>query len=71
MLPGKTIDEPCPVEYVELVTRNGLVVLTPARIHCADAVRAKLAGLELTEHDVRDAVTWAREASATSASGRK
>ena len=63
--PEKTTDEPGPVEYVEVVTRSGLVVLTPVRIQAAEAVRARLADREVTEQDVRDAVTWAREASAT------
>ena len=65
-LPGKHADERGPVEYVELVTANGLVVHTPVPIRRADAVRAKLAELDLTARDVRDAVTWAREEMATS-----
>jgi hypothetical protein len=32
------------------------------RIQRADAVRAKLAALDLTEQDVSDAVAWARKA---------
>ena len=36
-------------------------MLTPVRIHRADAVRAKLADLGITEADVADAVAWARE----------
>ena len=63
---GKHADEPGPVEYVELVTANGLVVHTPVPIRRADAVRAKLAELDLTAQDVRDAVTLVREAMATS-----
>jgi hypothetical protein len=49
-----------PVEYFEVVARDGQVVLTPVRIQRADAVRAKLTLLKLTEQDVADAVTWAR-----------
>jgi hypothetical protein len=49
-----------PVEYFEVVARDGQIVLTPVRIQRADAVRAKLTLLELTEQDVADAVTWAR-----------
>lgn len=48
------------VEYFEVETRNGQVVLTPVRIQRADAVRAKLAELDLTEQTIRDAVNWAR-----------
>ena len=58
-LPKHITDELGDVEYFEVETRNGQVVLTPVRIQ-ADAVRAKLAGLDLTEHTVRDAIDWAR-----------
>ena len=64
-LPEKTSGELGPVEYVEVVAPNGQVAQTPVRLHRADAVRARLAELGLTERDVRDAVTWARETSAT------
>ena len=50
------------VEYFEVEIRNGQVVLTPVRIQRADAVRAKLAELDLTDQTIRDAVIWAREA---------
>ena len=50
------------VEYFEVEVQNGQVILTPVRIQRADAVRVKLAELDLTEQDVRDAVSWARKA---------
>ncbi len=50
-------------EYFDVQTRDGQIILTPVRIQRADAVRAKLAELNLTEQDVADAVTWARRAS--------
>ena len=40
--------------------RDGQIILTPVRIQRADAVRAKLAELALTEADIADAVAWAR-----------
>jgi len=40
---------------------NGRIVLTPVRLNRADAVRAKLADLGLTESDVAQAVAWARK----------
>jgi hypothetical protein len=49
-----------PVEYFDVQTKDGQIVLTPVRIQRADAVRAKLAALGLTEQDVVDAVSWAR-----------
>jgi antitoxin component of MazEF toxin-antitoxin module len=47
-------------EYFEIKVENGQIILTPVKIQRANAVRAKLAALELTEQDITDAVTWAR-----------
>jgi hypothetical protein len=52
------------VEYFDVQTRDGLVILTPVRIQRADAVRAKLAELDLNEQDISDAVAWARQSTA-------
>jgi translation initiation factor IF-1 len=49
-----------PAEYFDVQTRDGQIVLTPVRIQRGDAVRAKLAELDLSEADIADAVTWAR-----------
>ena len=46
--------------YCEIRAEDGQIVLTPVRIQRADAVRAKLAELDLNEHDIADAVAWAR-----------
>ena len=51
-----------PTEYFEVEVRDGQIILTPVRIQRADAVRAKLAELNLQEQDIDDAVTWARQA---------
>ena len=48
-------------EYFEIKVENGQIILTPVKIQRADAVRAKLAALKLTEQDITDAVTWARQ----------
>lgn len=48
-------------EYFEVEARDGQIILTPVRIQRADAVRAKLAELDLSEQDVADAVKWARK----------
>jgi hypothetical protein len=48
-------------EYFEVEVKAGQVVLTPVRIQRADAVRAKLAELNLSELDVADAIAWARQ----------
>lgn len=60
-LPKSITKELGPVEYFDVEIQNGQVVLTPVRIQRADAVRAKLAELNLTEQDVSDAVAWVRK----------
>lgn len=47
-------------EYFEVSVEDGQIILTPVKMQRADAVRAKLAELGLTEQDVADAVDWAR-----------
>ena len=66
-LPKSVTQAVGPAEYFDVQTRNGQIVLTPVRIQRGDAVRAKLAGLGLTETDIGDAVAWARGASPESA----
>jgi hypothetical protein len=48
-------------EYFDVKVEGGQIILTPVRIQRADAVRAKLAALDLSEQDVADAVDWARQ----------
>jgi hypothetical protein len=52
------------VEYFDVQTKDGQVILTPVRIQRADVVRAKLAELDLNEQDIADAVAWARQSTA-------
>ena len=59
-----------PAEYFDVEARNGQIVLTPVRIQRGDAVRAKLAELDLRQQDIVDALAWART-SATSKNSRK
>jgi hypothetical protein len=47
-------------EYFDVQVVNGQIVLTPVRLQRGDAIRAKLAELNLTEQDIADAVAWAR-----------
>lgn len=51
-----------PAEYYEVTAQDGRIVLTPVRIQRSDAVRAKLAELDLTDSDIADAIAWARDA---------
>jgi len=47
-------------DYFDVEVRAGQLILTPVRIQRGDAVRAKLAELDLTPDDVAAAVDWAR-----------
>jgi hypothetical protein len=60
-LPKTVTDAVGATEYFDVEIRNGQIILTPVRIQRADAVRAKLVELKLSEQDIADAVTWARK----------
>lgn len=60
-LPKSVTNEIAPTEYFDIKVENGQIILTPVKIQRTDAVRIKLAALNLTEQDVIDAVAWARE----------
>ena len=59
-LPKKVISDFPGALYFDVATDHGRIVLTPVRVALADAVRAKMAELGLSEADVADAVAWAR-----------
>ena len=61
-LPKNVVDAVGAAEYFDVETRNGRIVLTPVRFQRSDAVRAKLAELDLQEQDIADTVAWARQA---------
>jgi bifunctional DNA-binding transcriptional regulator/antitoxin component of YhaV-PrlF toxin-antitoxin module len=48
------------VTYFEVQTDGGRIILTPAHLGSANAVRDKLARLGIKAADVADAVAWAR-----------
>ena len=50
-----------PAQYFDVEARNGQIILTPVRIQRGDAVRAKLAELDLSESDITAAVAWSRK----------
>ena len=60
-LPKRMLDAVGQPTYFEVEVEKGRLVLTPARIGLADAVRRKLDTLGLSESDVHDAVAWARK----------
>lgn len=59
-LPKKVVEQVPGVDLFQVEARNGRIVLTPMRLQKADAVRAKLRELGITERDVAEAVKWAR-----------
>ena len=59
-LPKAIVQAVGDADYYDVSTENGRIILTPVRIQKADAVRTKLAELGITEDDVQDAITWAR-----------
>jgi len=61
-LPKAVLSSCAGISYFEVTEDNGRIVLTPVRINRADAVRATLADLGITETDASDAVTWSRKA---------
>ena len=46
-------------EYFDVKVVDGQIILTPVKMQRADALRAKLASLELSDRDIYDAVNWA------------
>lgn len=69
-LPKAAVEAAGNAEYFEVEARAGQLVLTPVRIQRADAVRAKLAALELGDEDLAAAVAWARQAGPTRRTAR-
>ncbi|WP_220800383.1 AbrB/MazE/SpoVT family DNA-binding domain-containing protein [Mitsuaria sp. WAJ17] len=56
----KSVTEPLgPVQYFDVQTRGGQIVLTPVRIQRGDALRAKLAELALSPKTLQAALSWA------------
>ena len=70
-LPKSVTEAVGATEYVDVQTRDGQIILTPVRIQRGDAVRAKLAELQLSEADIADAVSWARSKVPAKKTGRK
>ncbi|AFZ54768.1 AbrB/MazE/SpoVT family DNA-binding domain-containing protein [Cyanobacterium aponinum UTEX 3222] len=60
-LPKSITKEVGDVEYFDVKLEDGQIVLTPVKIQKADAVRAKLAQLKISEDDITEAVAWARK----------
>ncbi len=61
-LPKSVTQQIGPAAYFDVQARDGQIVLTPVRIQRSDAVRTKLATLNLRDADLRSAVAWGRTA---------
>ncbi len=48
-----------PVQYFEVQTKAGQIILTPVKIQRGDALRAKLAELAIDEKTIESALSWA------------
>lgn len=59
-LPKSLMQAVGPTDYFDIQAKGGQIVLTPVRFVAADAVRAKLAELGITETDTTAAVNWSR-----------
>lgn len=58
-LPKSVTDALGPVQYFEVQSRAGQIILTPVRIQRGDALRAKLAELKIDAKTIESAVAWA------------
>lgn len=59
-LPKQAVTSVGSPDYFEVTVDDGRLVLTPARLSRAGAIRRKLQELGITEADVDRAVRWAR-----------
>ncbi len=59
-LPDAVLSDLPGIRYFDMTTEPGRIVLAPVRSTRANAVRARLADLELSDADVAEAVDWAR-----------
>jgi hypothetical protein len=59
-LPKAIVQKAGEADYYDVTVQDGKIVLTPVRLHQADAVRAKLEELGITQDDVGEAIAWAR-----------
>jgi len=60
-LPKAAVSEVEAAEYFDVAVESGRIILTPVRVQQAQAVRQKLEALGISEQDIEDAITWARQ----------
>lgn len=59
-LPKAVVQTTGEADYYDVTVEGGRIVLTPVRLHQADAVRARLEELGIKQNDVGEAIAWAR-----------
>jgi hypothetical protein len=59
-LPKALVEQTGLADYYDVTCENGRIVLTPLHPGGPSAVRTRLRELGITEADVADAVSWAR-----------
>jgi bifunctional DNA-binding transcriptional regulator/antitoxin component of YhaV-PrlF toxin-antitoxin module len=60
-LPKAILQQVGEVEYFDISVDDGKIVLTPVKLHSAERIRQKLEDLGITEKDIADAVSFARQ----------
>jgi hypothetical protein len=64
-LPKAVLAQCFPAEYYDVEAEDDRINLTPVQVTRMDAVWNKLEALGITEHDIADAVKWARSKEST------
>jgi hypothetical protein len=59
-LPKSVVEQVGVADYYDVACDNGRIVLTPIHPGATASVRSRLAELGISEADVADAVSWAR-----------
>jgi bifunctional DNA-binding transcriptional regulator/antitoxin component of YhaV-PrlF toxin-antitoxin module len=59
-IPKKAHEAIGPATHFEIAVEDGRLMLTPARLSAADAVRRKIAALGITEEDIKQAIKEVR-----------
>ncbi len=58
-LPKAIVQRVGEADYDDVTVQDGKIVLMPVRLQQADAERANLEALGITQDDVEDAIAWA------------
>jgi bifunctional DNA-binding transcriptional regulator/antitoxin component of YhaV-PrlF toxin-antitoxin module len=60
-LPKAILQQIGEVEYFDVQADENKIVLTPMKMYSAEKVRGKLQDLGITENDITDAISFARQ----------